>query len=380
MHRALKISRLLIANRGEIAVRVMRTCREMGVATVAVFSDADSDAPHVTAADEAVRIGPAAAAESYLDIARIVDAARRSGADAVHPGYGFLAENGDFAAACAEHGLIFIGPSATVIRQLGSKREAKRIAAAAGVPTIPGFTIAGADETASSDETSDHRATATVAERAQELGYPVLVKASAGGGGKGMRVVREPEQLDAAIASARREAKSAFGDDTLLIEKYIDRPRHIEIQILGDSSGEVIHLFERECSVQRRHQKIIEETPSPAVSAALRAEMGAAAVALGRAVGYCNAGTVEFILAPDGQFYVLEVNTRLQVEHLITECITGVDLVRAQIRVARGESLDMALGRAAGSSEADRVQATGAAIECRLYAEDPDNGFLPTTG
>jgi acetyl-CoA carboxylase biotin carboxylase subunit len=349
-----QIRKILIANRGEIAVRVMRTCRSLGIDTVAVFSDADEHAPHVYLADEAVRIGPAPAAQSYLDIERILDAAARTGADAVHPGYGFLSENAAFCAACRERGLIFIGPRAEVIGLLGSKREAKRIAAAAGVPVVPGYD-------------GDEQGTAALAARAAEIGFPVLIKASAGGGGKGMRILRAGDDAALAIDSARREAGGAFGDDTLLLERYIDRPRHIEMQILGDAHGNVVHLFERECSIQRRHQKIIEE--SPALDEALRERMGAAAVAVGKAVGYENAGTVEFIVAPDGQFYFLEVNTRLQVEHPVTECITGLDLVREQIRVASGARL--ALGPL-------RVQ--GAAMECRLYAEDPANQFLPASG
>jgi acetyl-CoA carboxylase biotin carboxylase subunit len=352
------IEKLLVANRGEIALRVMRTCRQMGIATVAVFSDADGDAAFVDYADEAVRIGPAPATDSYLRIDRIVEAARATGAQAIHPGYGFLAENPQFAVACAKAGLTFVGPSAEVIRVLGSKRESKRLVGEAGVPIISGYA-------------GDDQSNATLAAQARAIGFPVLLKASAGGGGKGMRIVRAGDGLDEAIDSAKREARSAFGDDTLLIEKYIDNPRHIEIQILGDAHGNLIHLFERECSIQRRHQKIIEESPSPIVSGELREKMGAAAIQVGRAVGYQNAGTVEFIVAPDGQFYFLEVNTRLQVEHPVTECVTGIDLVREQIRVAMGETL------AVGQSD---LAINGAAIECRLYAEDPANGFLPTSG
>jgi 3-methylcrotonyl-CoA carboxylase alpha subunit len=350
----IQIRKILIANRGEIAVRIVRTCRSLGIDTVAVFSDADERAPHVYLADEAVRIGPAPAAQSYLDIARILDAAGRTGADAVHPGYGFLSENAAFAAACRERGLTFIGPRPEVIARLGSKREAKRIAAAAGVPVVPGYD-------------GDAQDTATLVARAAEIGFPVLVKASAGGGGKGMRILRPGDDAAAAMDAARREARGAFGDDTLLLERYVERPRHIEIQILGDAHGNVVHLFERECSIQRRHQKIIEE--SPAIDEALRARMGAAAVAVGKAVGYENAGTVEFIVAPDGQFYFLEVNTRLQVEHPVTECITGLDLVAEQIRVASGARLDLG-----------PLAVRGAAMECRLYAEDPANQFLPASG
>ena len=352
------IGKVLVANRGEIALRVMRTCRDMGIASVAVFSDADAGAAFVRAADEAVRIGPAASRESYLAIDRIVEAARRSGADAVHPGYGFLAENAEFAEACAAAGLTFIGPTAEVIRLLGSKRESKRVVAEAGVPVIPGYS--GADQE-----------TATLRAMAREIGFPVLIKASAGGGGKGMRVVRAAGDLDEAIESARREALSSFADGTLLVERYLDRPRHVEFQILGDAHGNLVHLFERECSIQRRHQKIVEESPSPAVDAELRARMGAAAVTVGRAVGYRNAGTVELILGADRSFYFLEVNTRLQVEHPVTEMVTGVDLVREQIRIAEGAPL---------SFTQEELAQRGHAIEVRLYAEDPDAGFLPTTG
>ena len=326
----------------------------MGIETVAVFTDVDEGAPVVREADLAVRIGPATA---YLDGSRVVQAAVDVGADAVHPGYGFLAENAVFAQQVAAAGLVFIGPSVEAIRAMGSKVEAKRMVAAAGVPVVPGYL--GEDQT-------DERLIA----EAGAVGFPLLVKASAGGGGKGMRLVREASQLPASIAAARREAVSAFGDGTLMLERYIDRPRHIEFQILGDAHGNIVHLFERECSIQRRHQKIIEETPSVALSHALRAEMGAAAVATARAIGYQNAGTVEFILG-DGQYYFLEVNTRLQVEHPVTELVCGMDLVREQIRIARGEPL--------GYGQSDVAQ-RGAAVECRLYAEDPDNGFLPATG
>ena len=349
------ITKVLVANRGEIALRVMRTCRAMGLATVAVYSDPDADAPFVRFADEAVRVGPASARESYLVIAAILDAARRTGADAIHPGYGFLSENARFAEAVAEAGLTFIGPPADVITKLGSKIGAKRIADAAGVPTVPGYH--GDDQ-------------AGLASHAAAIGYPILVKASAGGGGKGMRVVRKPDELADAIERARGEAESAFGDGTLLLERYVERPRHIEIQILGDTHGNVVHLWERECSIQRRHQKVIEEAPSVALDDTRRAAMGAAAVALGRAVGYVGAGTVEFILDPAGAFYFLEVNTRLQVEHPVTELTTGLDLVREQIRIARGE----ALGYAAAPPQ------RGWAIEARLCAEDPEREDLPTTG
>ena len=344
------IRRLLIANRGEIACRIARTCRAMGIATVAVFSDADADAPHVRACDEAVRIGPPPARESYLAIDRILAAARATSADAIHPGYGFLSENAGFATACLAAGLVFVGPQPEVIATLGSKERARELAARAGVPVVPSFPLGSAPD---------------------DLAYPVMLKASAGGGGKGMRVVREPGDLAAAVESARREAASAFGDDALLIERYLERSRHVEIQILGDQHGHLVHLFERECSVQRRHQKIIEESPSPAVTPELRDAMGRAALALAREVGYQNAGTVEFILAEDGSFYFLEVNTRLQVEHPVTELVTGLDLVREQIRIAEGEPL--------GLSAADLGQ-RGHAIECRLYAEDPEQDFLPAGG
>ena len=352
-----EIHKVLVANRGEIALRVMRTCRAMGIATVAVYSDADAEAPFVRFADEAVRIGPAPARESYLVINALLDAARITGADAVHPGYGFLSENARFSEAVAEAELVFIGPPAGVIAQLGSKQAAKRIAAAVGVPTVPGYS-------------GDDQSTAAFVAAAGALGYPLLVKASAGGGGKGMRIVRAAEQLAEAIDRARGEAGSAFGDETLLLETYIDRPRHIEIQILGDTYGNLVHLWERECSIQRRHQKVIEEAPSPALDPQRRAAMGKAAVELGRAVGYVGAGTVEFIADPHGAFYVLEVNTRLQVEHPVTELTTGLDLVREQIRIARGEPL--------GYDAAPPQH--GWAIEVRLCAEDPARDYLPTTG
>jgi acetyl-CoA carboxylase biotin carboxylase subunit len=352
------IHKLLVANRGEIACRIMRTCRAMGIATVAVFSEADATACHVRAADEAVRIGASAAADSYLNVAALIAAARRAGADAVHPGYGFLAEHAPFAAACQEKGLTFIGPEPAVIARMGSKREARRLMAAAGVPVVPGYD--GADQ-------SDER----FASAARAIGYPVMVKASAGGGGKGMRVVVHERDLPAALAAARREALGAFGDATLLLEKALIAPRHVEFQIFGDTHGHLIHLGERECSIQRRHQKIIEETPSTALTPELRARMGAAALTVGRQIGYTNAGTVEFILDSAGHFYFLEVNTRLQVEHPITELVTGLDLVRWQILVAEGRPLPLAQ---------EEVTFHGHAIEARVYAEDPANGFLPATG
>ena len=336
----------------------MRTCRKMGISTVAVYSDADAQMPFVAEADEAVRIGPAPSNESYLRIDRILEAAALTNSDAVHPGYGFLAENAAFADACVEAGVIFIGPTADAIRSMGSKREAKALVSKAGVPVIPGYD--GADQNPK-----------VLAAQAVQVGFPVLLKASAGGGGKGMKLVREEAGLADAIASAAREGESSFGDGTLLVEKYIDNPRHVEIQILGDSHGNLIHLNERECSIQRRHQKVIEEAPSPALDAALRKQMGEAAVLCGKAIAYENAGTVEFILAPDRSFYFLEVNTRLQVEHPVTECLTGLDLVEEQIRVAQGEKLRT-------SQEAVRLD--GAAVEVRLYAEDPAGGFLPQSG
>ncbi len=351
------IDKVLVANRGEIALRVMRTCRAMGIATVAVYSDADADAPFVRFADEAVRIGPPPARESYLVINAILDAARITGAHAIHPGYGFLSENATFSEAVADSGLVFIGPPAGVIGKLGSKQGAKRIAKAANVPTVPGYE-------------GDDQSAAAFASAAASIGYPLLVKASAGGGGKGMRIVRAQGELAEAIERAKGEAASAFGDDTLLLEKYIERPRHIEIQILGDTHGNVVHLWERECSVQRRHQKVIEEAPSVALDDAKRAAMGRAAVELGKAVGYVGAGTVEFIADPASNFYFLEVNTRLQVEHPVTELTTGLDLVREQIRIARGERLGY------DAAPAQR----GWAIEVRLCAEDPERDYLPTTG
>lgn len=353
-----RIEKLLIANRGEIASRIQRTAHAMGIATVAVYSDADADAEFVEIADEAVRIGPPPSVDSYLRQDRIIAAAKLTGADAVHPGFGFLAENADFARAVAEAGLIFVGPSPEAIAAMGSKQEAKRAVSKAGVPVIPGYS-------------GDDQSTERLAKEARDMGFPVLLKASAGGGGKGMRIARSDEGLEAAIESAKREARNAFGDDTLLIEKYIDNPRHVEIQILGDTHGKLLHLFERECSIQRRHQKIVEESPSPALDAKLRAEMGEAALKVGRVVSYHNAGTVEFILAPDNSFYFLEVNTRLQVEHPVTEAITGVDLVREQLRVAQGEALTLTQ---------ESLELSGAAVEVRLYAEDPSSGFLPTSG
>ncbi|KQX17157.1 acetyl/propionyl-CoA carboxylase subuit alpha [Streptomyces sp. Root431] len=346
---------VLVANRGEIAVRVIRTLREMGVRSVAVYSDADADARHVREADTAVRIGPPPAAESYLSVPALLDAARRTGAQAVHPGYGFLAENAGFAKACADAGLVFIGPTAEAISLMGDKIRAKETVKAAGVPVVPGA------------------ADPELVEAARELGAPVLLKPSAGGGGKGMRLVRDLAVLEEEIAAARREARASFGDDTLLVERWIDRPRHIEIQVLADTHGNVIHLGERECSLQRRHQKIIEEAPSVLLTPEIRASMGAAAVEAARSCGYVGAGTVEFIVpgVDPSAYYFMEMNTRLQVEHPVTELITGIDLVEWQLRVASGEPLPFAQ---------EDVRLDGWAIEARICAEDPSRGFLPSGG
>ncbi|MEQ8763076.1 MAG: acetyl-CoA carboxylase biotin carboxylase subunit [Planctomycetota bacterium] len=349
--------KVLIANRGEIALRVMRACRERGLRTVAVYSDADANAPHVRFADEAVRLGPAPPSESYLKIDAILRAAKDTGAEAIHPGFGFLSENAGFAEAVRGAGLIFIGPSADVVRSMGSKTEARALMQRAGVPVVPG-TEAGADDQ-------------VLIAAAKDIGYPLMVKASAGGGGKGMRIVREAGALEAALSAARREAKAAFADDTIFLERYVERPRHIEFQVFGDEHGNIVHLFERECSIQRRHQKIVEETPSPALDESLRQKMGEAAVAAARAVGYTNAGTVELLLGPDGDFYFLEMNTRLQVEHPVTELATGIDLVGWQLRIAAGEPLPR---------KQDELRQLQHAIEVRIYAEDPAAGFLPVTG
>ena len=352
------IHKLLIANRGEIALRVMRTCRAMGITTVAVYSDADVNAPHTRFADEAIYIGAAAAKESYLNSTRIIAAAQQTQADAIHPGYGFLSENAEFAEACATAGITFIGPSPQAMRQMGLKIAGRQIAADAGVPIVPGYN-------------GDLQSNAALRDQMLTIGFPVLIKASAGGGGKGMRVVRAESEMDEALESARREAEKSFGDGALLLEKYIEQARHVEIQILGDTHGNLVHLFERDCSLQRRHQKIIEESPSPAVPDELRQRMGEAAVNIGKALHYTNAGTVEFILAPSGEFYFIEVNTRLQVEHPVTEMVTGLDLVRLQIEIAEGKPLPFA--------QAD-LTTSGHAMDARLYAEDPNNDFLPATG
>ena len=354
-------SRILIANRGEIAVRVIRACREMGVESVAVYSDADAHALHTTLADHRVRIGPAAAAESYLSVAAIVGAARAVGAQAVHPGYGFLSENPDLPLACTDAGIVFIGPSADAINSMGSKIAARRLAQAAGVPVVPGETPIDQTDTA-------------IADAVRRIGFPVLLKPSEGGGGIGMKTVRDERSLASAIAQARREATAAFGDGTLYVERLVERPRHVEFQIFADHHGNIVHLFERECSIQRRHQKVIEETPSTALTPALRQRMGDAAVAVARAAGYRNAGTVEFLLDGSGdaaRFYFLEMNTRLQVEHPVTEQVTGVDLVRAQILVASGEPLPW---------RQDVLSQRGHAIEARVYAEDPARNDLPQAG
>ena len=335
------IRKLLIANRGEIAIRIAETCRSIGISPVAVFADADRNAPHARASDEAVAIGP-----SYLNIDRIIDAARKTGSDAIHPGYGFLAENADFAEACERAGIVFIGPAAKTIRMMGMKTGGREVAASAGVPVIPAY-----------HPSNTH-----------DMKFPVLIKAVAGGGGRGMRIVRDASELHDAVQSAGREAERAFGDGSLLIECYIQDARHVEFQIFGDQHGNLMHLFERDCSVQRRHQKLIEETPSPALNDDLRRRMGDAAVAIGRAMAYSNAGTVEFLVAPSGEFFFIEVNTRIQVEHPVTELVTGLDLVRLQIDVAEGKRLPKS------------PQSIGHAIEARLYAEDPANGFLPSTG
>jgi propionyl-CoA carboxylase alpha chain len=351
-------AKILIANRGEIACRIIRTARSMGIATVAVYSDADRDALHVEMADEAVHIGPAPAAQSYLVVDRIVAACRSTGAEAVHPGYGFLSERGGFAAALADAGVTFIGPNAKAIAAMGDKIESKKLAVAAGVSTVPGHlgTI-----------TTDAEAIAA----AREIGMPVMIKASAGGGGKGMRIAHSDAEVVEGVRAARSEARSSFGDDRVFIERYIRNPRHIEVQVLGDKHGNVVHLGERECSIQRRNQKIIEESPSPAVTTAIRRKMGAEAVALAKAVGYDSAGTVEFIMDEAGHFYFLEMNTRLQVEHPVTEFVTGLDLVEQMIRVAAGAPL---------AFTQKEVRLKGSAIEARLYAEDPARNFMPSIG
>lgn len=349
---------LLIANRGEIACRVIRACRELGVRAVAVYSDADRAALHVQQADAAYNIGPAEPLASYLNIPTIIETAKKAGCEAIHPGYGFLAENAAFSQACRDAGLVFIGPSPETLRLAGDKLGARRTVAAAGVPTIPGMTSAAGENDAALAE-------------AAKIGYPVMIKAAGGGGGKGMRVVAREEDLAECLAAARREARTAFGDDTVYLEKCIPRPRHVEFQILADNYGNVVHLFERECSIQRRHQKIIEESPSPALDDTLRARMGEAAIKVAQATRYANAGTVEFLLGEGGNFYFLEVNARVQVEHPVTELVTGVDIVKTQILLAAGETLPF---------RQEELSQRGHAIECRIYAEDPANNFLPGAG
>jgi len=351
-------SKVLIANRGEIAVRVMRACREMGIATVAVYSDVDRASLHVRYADEAYPIGPAPSTESYLRIDRILDAAKRSDAEAIHPGYGFLAENPDFARACEEAGIVFIGPPVEAMELMGSKVASRQAVTAAGLPAVPG--------TDRNLETFEE-----VARVASEIGYPLMLKASAGGGGKGLRLVHEADELESAYRTARAEAENAFGDPSIYIERYLDRPRHVEIQILGDRHGNLIYLGERECSLQRRHQKVMEECPSPLVDADLRRRMGEMAVRVGKLAGYFNAGTVEFLVDRERSFYFLEMNTRLQVEHPVTEMVVGIDLVKEQLRIAAGELLRW---------RQQDVVMRGAAIECRIYAEDPANNFFPCPG
>jgi acetyl-CoA carboxylase biotin carboxylase subunit len=350
--------RLLIANRGEIAVRVVRACREMGISPIAVYSEVDAQALHVRMADEAYLIGAATASESYLNVERILEAAKKSGAEAVHPGYGFLAENAEFAQACANAGLVFVGPPPKAMRDLGLKTEARKLMQAAGVPVVPGTV----EPVASIDD---------LRRQADDIGFPVALKAVAGGGGKGLRIVPEASGLEAAFRQAMNEAGAAFGNAAVYLERAIDRPRHVEVQILADQHGQCVHLGERDCSLQRRHQKVIEESPSPAVDESLRRRMGEVAVRAAQASGYTNAGTVEFLLAPDKNFYFLEVNARLQVEHPVTELVTGIDLVREQLRIAAGEPLGY---------DQSAIQPRGYAVECRVYAEDPASGFLPSTG
>jgi 3-methylcrotonyl-CoA carboxylase alpha subunit len=351
-------TKILIANRGEIACRVIKTARRLGIRSVAVYSAADAGARHVRLADEAVLIGPAAVRESYLSASRILEAAQKTGAQAVHPGYGFLSENDAFAEACAAAGIAFIGPPVAAIRAMGSKSAAKSLMEKAGVPLVPGYH-------------GDRQDAAFLEKEAGRIGYPVLIKASAGGGGKGMRIVDKAADFAAALASCKREAASSFGDDKVLIEKYLVRPRHIEIQVFGDTQGNCVYLFERDCSVQRRHQKVLEEAPAPGMPPERRAAMGKAAVEAAKAVGYVGAGTVEFIAEQDGKFYFMEMNTRLQVEHPVTEMITGLDLVEWQLRVAAGEPLPL---------QQEQLAIRGHALEARIYAEDPDKGFLPSTG
>ena len=350
------LNKVLVANRGEIALRVIRACQELEISTVAVYSDADSEALHVRHADEIVHIGPPPAAKSYLSVEALLEAARETGAEAIHPGYGFLAENASFAAACDDAGLTFIGPSAEAIEKMGNKSAARRIALEAGVPVVP-----GSEESASADD---------AVETAEEIGYPVMVKAAAGGGGRGIRVAENEEELRKAVQVARREAEAAFGDSTIYLEKFLVGPRHVEVQVMGDHEGNVIHLYERECSMQRRRQKIIEEAPSPGITPEVREAMTEAAVRLAREVDYVSAGTVEFLVEGD-EFYFIEMNTRIQVEHPVTETLTGVDLIKEQLRVAGGESLSL---------KQEDVPFEGHAIEFRINAEDPEKDFMPSPG
>jgi acetyl-CoA carboxylase biotin carboxylase subunit len=347
--------KILIANRGEIALRVIRACRELGISTVAVYSEADRDSLHVRFSDEDVCIGPAASRESYLNIPRIVAAAEITGAEAIHPGYGFLAENAEFAEICDRSGIVFIGPTAEQIRKMGDKAEARRTMIEAGVPVVPGTT--GAVDNAD-----------LAREEAERIGYPVIIKAAAGGGGKGMRVAQSADVLESTFTMARNEAAAAFNDARVYIERFVQRPRHVEIQVLGDSHGNLIHLGERDCSIQRRHQKLIEESPSPAITSETRQAMGDAAILAGRAIGYSNAGTVEFLLDATGEFYFMEMNTRIQVEHPVTEQVTGVDLVKEQIRSAAGDRIG------------EMPALSGHSIECRINAEDPEHDFRPSPG
>lgn len=353
-----QIKKILVANRGEIAIRIMRTCRELDIETVAVFSEADRTSQHVRYAHEAYYIGKAPSAESYLNVDKIIQVAKESGADAIHPGYGFLSENANFARRCNEEGIIFIGPSPEVISKMGDKIEAREAMMKAGIPVVPGTPNSVNNEKEALDAIAN-------------IGLPVMIKASAGGGGKGMRLVHKEEDIVSAVRAARSEAKSAFGDDSVYIEKYITSPHHIEFQILGDQHGNAVHLFERECSVQRRHQKMIEETPSPLMTEKLRQEMGNAAVEAAKAVDYTGAGTIEFLVDEELNYYFLEMNTRLQVEHPITERVTGIDLVKEQIKIAEGQKLEFAQ---------NDLSQKGHAIECRIYAEDPDNNFMPSPG
>jgi len=347
--------KILIANRGEIACRIIKACQEMKIKTVAIYSDIDSEAPHVMMADESIEIGPANPSESYLNFDKVINAAKKTNSDAIHPGYGFLSENGKFAQFVIDSGLVFIGPDPETIRVMGDKAESKKMMIDAGVPTIPG---------------SDGELSGNIDSIAREIGYPLMVKAAAGGGGKGMRVVSSPSELESALDAAKNEARNSFGNDTLILEKFLDEPRHIEVQILGDNNGNIIHLYERECSIQRRHQKIIEESPSPAINNKIRKMMGEAAIKAAKVANYKNAGTVEF-LYQNGEFYFLEMNTRLQVEHGVTEMVCGIDIVKWQIKIAYGEDLTL--------SQKD-IKQRGHSIECRIYAEDPSRNFLPTPG